>query len=144
LSGRPTFREILGRVRQASTGVYVNQDVAMQTVFPEWSLNHETSINAPVVLNFLSNMGQRSLRLSNLAVSSVTLPDDHIFFNLPMPFIFVVIERERDILVVLYSRCRTYSPSKAWSYLEDFQSVLRRLVAAPNQRLSGKTRSRKS
>ncbi len=144
LSGRPTLREILGRVREASTGGYVNQDVAMQTVFPEWSLNHETFINAPVVLNFLSNMGQQSLKLSNLAVSSVTLPDDHIFFNLPMPFIFVVIERERDILVILYSRCRTYSASKAWSYLEDFQSVLRRLVAAPNQRLSGKTRSRKS
>ncbi|MEI8212293.1 MAG: amino acid adenylation domain-containing protein [Planctomycetota bacterium] len=143
LSGRPTLREILGRVWEASTGVYVNQDIAMQTVFPEWSLNHETSINAPVNLNFLSNMGQQSLRLSNLAVSSLTLPDDYIL-SINSPLGFVVIERERDILVILYSRCRTYSPSKAWSYLEDFHSILRRLVAAPNQRLSGKTRSRKS
>jgi len=140
LSGRPTLREILGRVREASTGGYVNQDVPMQTVFPEWSLNHETSINA---LSFLSNIGQQSLRLSNLAVSSVTLPDDHIL-SIIFPFIFLVIERERDILVILYSRCCTYSASKAWSYLEDFQSVLRRLVAAPNQRLSGKTRPLKS
>ena len=37
LSGRPTFRELLGRVRDVATGAYLHLDVPQEIIFPEWA-----------------------------------------------------------------------------------------------------------
>ena len=40
VSGRPTFRTLLARVREVSIGAYLHLDVSQETVFPERGLGH--------------------------------------------------------------------------------------------------------
>ncbi len=138
LTGKPTFRELLGRVRDVATGAYLHLDVSQEIVFPEWGWGHQHFVaKAPVVLNFVERLGQNPT-LRGLSLSSIQLPHDHAMSFGVMVFDFI--EQERDILVRLRSRYGMYSRSKALGYLESFHALLRRLVAAPNQRFSGATR----
>jgi non-ribosomal peptide synthetase component F len=138
LSGRPTFRNLLGRVKDVATGAYLHMDVPQEIVFPEWGGGHSIfAARAPVTLNFMETLGQ-SPTLTGLALSSVPLPHDQATSFAALTF--DIVEQEHEILVRLRSRRGMYSPSTAMRYLEGFHALLRRLVSAPKQRLSSTTR----
>ncbi len=138
LSGRPTPRQLLRRVRDVATGAYLHMDFPLEAACPEWHPLHPSyESNPPVVFNYIECKG-RDLTLPGLCLSRLQLPPEDVATFVPL--VVVVIAQEKEILIQLKSRVVTYSPPKAMEHLDAFRSILRRIVAAPDRRLSGTPR----
>jgi acyl carrier protein len=132
VSGRPTFRELLGRVREVSMGAYLHLDVSQETVFPERSVDHPAH-QTRVPINFLFFERSRgSLQLPGLA--STGLERSHLYMWGPLSI--HVLEQENGIRVNVMSSRNLFSVNVIKGLLERYHAVLRRFVSEPNQRMS--------
>ncbi|MCA1567661.1 MAG: amino acid adenylation domain-containing protein [Acidobacteria bacterium] len=90
LSGNPTFRELLKRVREVALGAYMHQDLPVEKLVDE--LNPERSLgHAPLFdigFDFLPlSLEQERLELPGLTVSAVESDTDTAKFDLVQKFI---------------------------------------------------------
>ena len=139
LSGRPTYRQLIRRVRDVATEAYLRLEFPLEAACPEWGPLHPTyAANPPIVFNFIEGLGQ-DLTLPGLSVFRLQLPQEEVACFVPL--VFVVIAQEKEILVQLKSRLVNYTRAKAMEYLDAFRSTLRRLVAAPDRRLPATPRT---
>jgi SAM-dependent methyltransferase/acyl carrier protein len=133
LSGDPSYKEILGRVRETALGSYAHQDVPfdklVQELRPERSLSHNPLVQ---VLFVQQNTLQNSFTLPGLELSAFKL-------SLPSKFDMAVFVRETD-----------HGIPSLWVYNPDlfdattiarmaglFQIVLEKATANPEIKLSG-------
>jgi amino acid adenylation domain-containing protein len=90
LSGNPTFRELLKRVREVALGAYMHQDLPMEKLVDE--LNPERSLgHAPLFdigFDFLPlSLEQERLELPGLTLSAVESDTDTAKFDLVQKFV---------------------------------------------------------
>ncbi|HTG31557.1 MAG TPA: amino acid adenylation domain-containing protein [Thermoanaerobaculia bacterium] len=87
LSGEPTFRDLLGRVRETTLAAYAHQDVPfeklVQELTPERSLAHTPLFQ---VLFALQSFPDRAIELPGLSLSPVALPSTTAKFDLELTF----------------------------------------------------------
>ena len=85
LSGDPTFRELLGRVREAALGAYAHQDLPFEKLVeelgPERSLSHTPLFQ---VMFLLHNAPGEDLALPELSVAPLTVEADTAKFDLTL------------------------------------------------------------
>ncbi|MDQ3804120.1 MAG: amino acid adenylation domain-containing protein, partial [Acidobacteriota bacterium] len=133
LSGGPSFRDLLGRVREVTLGAYAHQDVPFEKVLeelhPERSLNHTPIFQ--VYFNML-NMGSEELELAGLKAEYFTTPDLGAKFDLTL----YVEEWEAGIALRLAYNKDLFAHDRMVELLGQFEQLLAQAAAAPDMSIS--------
>jgi amino acid adenylation domain-containing protein len=132
LSGWPTFRELLGRVRETSLGAYAHQDlpfdVLVKALKPKRDLSHTPLFQ---VLFVVQNAPMPELRLTGLTLSVVGADNETTKFD----FSLFVIESGEDLIGVWKYNSDLFEPSTIARIAGHFETLLNRVVARPEARL---------
>jgi amino acid adenylation domain-containing protein len=133
LSGDPTFRELLGRVREGAFGAYEHQEVPFERLVeelrPERSLSHSALFQ---VLFTVQNSAAPSPRLAGLEVEPLRLERGIARFDLTLYLrdeadgMWALLEYNTDLL----------DAASAGRMLGHYQTLLEAIAAEPDQRIS--------
>ncbi|HEX2201844.1 MAG TPA: non-ribosomal peptide synthase/polyketide synthase [Longimicrobium sp.] len=133
LSGDPTFRELLGRVRETTLSAYAHQDLPFERLLeelrPERSLAHAPVFQ--VMLNLL-NFDGGALRAGGLEVEEIQL-DSEVSSKFDMTF--YVGERDGAIEVNLVYAADLFDAPRIREMLAQLEGVLRQAAEAPETRV---------
>ncbi|HEV2735386.1 MAG TPA: amino acid adenylation domain-containing protein, partial [Longimicrobiaceae bacterium] len=130
LSGSPTFRELLARVRESTLGAYQHQDLpfeqVLEAVRPERSLSH-----APLFQVFfnLFNFEEAELRFPGLAAEPMPWDaEEQAKFDLTL----YVLQEEDGIWLSLLYDAELFGAARTAEMLEQFRLVLEQAVRDPD------------
>jgi amino acid adenylation domain-containing protein len=133
VSRDPTFRELLGDVKEVSLGAYAHQDVPFEKLVeelqPERSLSHSPLFQ---VMFILQNMGERTLKLTGLDVTQVATDSHTAKFDLTL-----TIEENEGVLGGNFEyKTDLFDASTISRMAEHFEVLLQSIAGDPDQRLS--------
>jgi hypothetical protein len=132
LSGSPTFKELLGRVREVTLGAYAHQDVPFDklvyALMPERNLSR-----APLfqVLVDLQSNPMPPLKLTGLTISPVDINFGAAYFDLTL----LMVDADERLTTALHYKTDLFEPATITRMLENFEHLLRLVVAEPDVRL---------
>ena len=129
LSSNPSFRELLGRVRQVSSGAYAHQDLPVQQLVK--SLDLIQTPLARVMFGF-QNTGMPDLKLSGLTVETLDVDSGTVDFDL---YLYLLEEADSFTAILKYD-AELFSQTTISQMLSHFQIVLENAVANPEQLIS--------
>jgi Condensation domain len=129
LSGNPSFRELLGRVRQVASGAYAHQDLPVQQLVKSLNL-----LQTPLsrIMFGLQNTGVYSLELSGLAVETLDVDGGAADFDL---YLYLLEETDRLTAIFRYN-ADLFSETAIAQMLSHFQMVLENAIADPEKPIS--------
>ncbi|MFL6253470.1 MAG: amino acid adenylation domain-containing protein [Pyrinomonadaceae bacterium] len=132
LSGNPTYRELLGRVREVTLGAYAHQDLPFEQLVdalrPERSLRHAPLFQVKLVLQ---NNPIGSYELPGLTISPVTVESVAAKFDLTL-----LMGEEPDGLNGHFEyNADLFEAATVARFGESFEALLRAVVARPGARL---------
>jgi amino acid adenylation domain-containing protein len=133
LSGAPTFRDLLGRVREVALGAYAHQDLPFEKLVLELQPARSTS-HAPlfqVMFNFW-NAPQPPLELPGLQPSQLEYHDGGAKVDLSLAFE----ERAQGLTARCLYNTNLWDKSSVIRMLGGYRTLLEGIVANPEQRLS--------
>src|SRR5205814_2303115 len=85
LSGNPSFREVLGRVREVCLGAYAHQDLPFEKLVEELQPQRDLSYTPLFQVMFaLQNAPREALQLSGLTLSSLEVENQTAKFDLTL------------------------------------------------------------
>ena len=132
LSGNPTFRELLSRVREISLGAYAHQDLPFEKLVeelqPERSLSHNPVFQ---VLFALQNARMGPLELPGLQLTRVPLYTDTSMFDMS----WFAIEVPDGLVVRAEYSTDLFDEATIAQALEHFQRLLEAVVQEPDAHL---------
>jgi hypothetical protein len=133
LSGNPTFHEVLARVRDVALGAYAHQDIPFEKLVeelqPERSLSHNPIVQ---VLFVMQNLPRLQRELTGLKVSSFEMPVTRSKFDVAV----FMVEREDGLIGHWISSTDLFEPATIQRIANQFERLLRSIVADPAARLS--------
>jgi non-ribosomal peptide synthetase component F len=132
LSGDPSFRELLARVRTVCLGAYAHQDVPFEKLVEELQPHRQLSRSPLFQVKFvLQNMPSETLELSNLKLSTIAREGG----NAKLDLSFLISDRADGISGTLeYSR-DLFDAETISRMLGHYQTLLHSIVANPEARL---------
>ncbi len=129
LSGEPSFRELLGRVRESVLGAYAHQDVPFERVVeelqPARSLSHSPLFQVMLVLH---NEPREVLELAGLRLSSQ--PQDGVSAKFDLTLL--ASEREGRLVLGLAYNTDLFTEATAARMIGHFERLLAEAVANPD------------
>ena len=133
LSGDPTFREFLGRVRGMALDAYAHQDLPFEKLVEELQPERDLS-RTPLFQVFLNMDGPeaRELSLYGLTVERLMLFEPES----PFDFTLYVKEKKQEIQFELVYNADLFRQDRMIWMLGQFQTLLAAIAANPNQPLS--------
>jgi aspartate racemase len=136
LSGDPTFRELLHRVREVTLEAYAHQDLPfdklVEALRPERSSSHSPLVQ---VMFVLQNMPALDLKLPQLTVTPV--PVDKVDTGTAkFDLMLQMEENERGLTAAVEYNSDLFDAATINRLLGHFQTLLEGIVADPDQRLS--------
>jgi amino acid adenylation domain-containing protein len=133
LSGDPTFRQLLTRVRQVALGAYAHQDVPFEYLVeklqPERDLSHSPVFQVNLVLQ---NGPLPSPNLAGLRISTVEVETDVSKFDLTL----MIEESGRGLTCSLEYNTDLFDNSSITRMLKHFDVLLNGIIADPGKRIS--------
>lgn len=126
LSGNPTFRELLRRVRTVVLEASDRQDVPFAEVAGLPKLRRVPLNRA---LFELREVGAHSLHLPGVIATPMVVEKGSSDFDL----FLILYEREGELSCVVHSKNELFSRKAIQQLLEDFQQLLAKIVADPNR-----------
>ncbi|MEP0863487.1 condensation domain-containing protein [Funiculus sociatus GB2-A5] len=133
LSGNPSFRELLHRVRKVALEAYDHQDLPfeqlVETLQPTRNLSYHPLFQVWFSLN---NAPMPALQLSGLSVSLLEVKSNTAQFDLS----FDMMETPQGLIGTVEYSTDLFVPATISRMLGHFQTLLEGIVANPNQRLS--------
>ena len=132
LSGQPTFREVLRRVRNVWRAAFLHQDVSLELVFPDRGPDdpqHWTNVPS---FNFMDRSAH-ALELPGLNLTNLPLK---VWFPVTA-FNMHLIQGMHNLDLIIYYRRSLYSRATITDFLNTFRSLAERLAVAPDETLSG-------
>ncbi|MCW6050897.1 amino acid adenylation domain-containing protein [Lyngbya sp. CCAP 1446/10] len=133
LSGNPTFRELLSRVRQVCVGAYAHCDVPfeklVETLQPQRSLSYTPLFQ---VMFTLLNTPTSVLELSGLTVSSLESNNGTAKFDLSL----YIEERGEESIATIEYNTDLFEAATIARMSEHFQHLLAGIVANPDRRVN--------
>ncbi|HLM54814.1 MAG TPA: amino acid adenylation domain-containing protein [Pyrinomonadaceae bacterium] len=132
LSGRPSFRELLGRVRAATLGAYAHQELPFERLVEELQPGRDLSRNPLFQVMFsLQNAPLEEFTLPGLRVSPVEIGNDVTRFDLE----FHLWEGGGAITGSLIYSTELFDAATVEQMLVHFRNLLEGVVADPDTRL---------
>jgi amino acid adenylation domain-containing protein len=132
LSGEPTFRELLRRVREVCLDAYANQDVPFERLVEELARDRSLSW-APLfqVMFALQNMPQEELKLPGLRVSGFPVKRTMTKFDLT----FLMAEWKGGLLGGLQYNSDLFEAETVARMVQNYEGLLRAVVVDPDGRI---------
>lgn len=132
LSGNPTFRELLGRVREVCTAAFEHQSIPferlVEVVAPERRLSHQPI--AQVMLS-LQNTPQHSIELTGLGVEILNVEHVDAKFDLWIK----LVETASSLRGKIEYNADLFDAASIERMLGHFQTILISVLANPEQRI---------
>src|SRR5579885_1991652 len=133
LTGNPTFRELLQRVRQTALAAYDHQDypfeMLVEALQPERNLSYHPLIQ---VMFQLDNTPFPSLKVADLSLESAEFDKETSPFDLA----FLLSEMDQGLSAQVEYNTDLFERMTIMRMLAQFQMVLESIVATPSLRLS--------
>ena len=130
LSGKPSFKELLGRVRHVALEAYAHQDLPFEKLVeelqPERSLSHTPLFQ--VMFDFLNTPSQ-ALELSGLEIKQLNLGEDSSIYDLTL----LMSEQTGGLQVALEYSSDLFDATTIERMLGHFQALLEGILADGNQ-----------
>jgi amino acid adenylation domain-containing protein len=134
LSGDPTFRELLSRVRRVCLDAYAHQDVPFEKLVDE--LNPKRRLNYhplyQVKLDF-QNMPEENIRFSGLDL--IRVEDKAVVSRYDLAL--TVVEKERSLVGHWVYNPSLFNASTIENMASQFESLLKSIAAQPEARIGG-------
>jgi thioesterase domain-containing protein/acyl carrier protein len=129
LSGEPSFKELLGRVRKVASGGFAHQDLPVQQL-----LNSVDSLQTPLsqVMFALQNTAVHTLELPGLSVKTLDVDSATADFDLYL----YLIEEAGTLTAVLRYNTDLFEDPTIVQMLDHYQTVLKNITANPEQSIS--------
>jgi acyl carrier protein len=133
LSGNPTFRELLQRVRKVTLGAYSHQDIPIEKLIEELRLARDLSRN-PIfqVMLVLQNMPMPELNSAGLVLKPMEVTSTTSLLDLSLYFR----ELKHELLIRVEYNTDLFNTSTIERMLTHFQVLLEEVVADPARRIS--------
>jgi len=133
LSGDPSFRELVQRVREVALGAYAHQDLPFEKLVEELNPAREMS-HTPLfqVLFTLQNAPMQLLELSGLTLRSLAVDRRTAKFD----WLLSMLDTEQGLAASWEYNTDLFNDTTITRLLEHFQTLLEGIVANPEQRLS--------
>ncbi len=133
LSGDPTFRETVARLKTVTLGAYEHQDVPFERLVQELRLDREADRNPLFDVAFAhQNVPSEAIDLPGLVVAA--LPREAVATRFDLEF--YVTEVHDRLAGVLCYRADLFDPETVQAFAERYVTLLRAAVAKPEMRLS--------
>lgn len=133
LSGDPTFRELLERVRETTLGAYAHQDLPFEKLVeelqPERSLSHTPLFQ---VMFTLLNAPTSTLELPGLTLRPVDVSNGTSKYDLVLD----MIEEKEGLQGRLYYSTNLFDATTVGRMMGHFETLLQGILAHPDQRIS--------
>jgi aspartate racemase len=133
LSGNPTFRELIARVKEVALGAYAHQDLPFEMlvkeVQPDRSLAHNPLFQ---VMFVLQSDGGSIPEVCGLKISQVQVENIAANFDLTLD----AVERDGQIECLFECNIDLFDEDRIQRLLSHFNNLLEGIVANPRQRLS--------
>ncbi|MGC2062823.1 MAG: amino acid adenylation domain-containing protein [Thermodesulfovibrionales bacterium] len=132
LSGNPTFRELLGRIRETALEAYAHQDLPferlVEEVHPERNLSYSPLFQ--IIFN-LENVPKKTLKMKNVSIAEVEFCSDISYFDLELE----IIDKEDGLCCSFIYNSALFNASTIERMARHFQYLLERIVANPEQHI---------
>jgi len=136
LSGDPTFRELLDRVRETSLGAYAHQDMPFDKLVEELQPARNLSYNPLVqVLFVMQNIPSPKLTAAGLRVAPLEAGVTHSKFDLAV----FVSAKEQELGAYWVYSTELFEESTIRRMIGHYEKLLCSIVAQPDSRISGLT-----
>lgn len=133
LSGNPSFRELLKRVREVALGGYAHQDLPFEKLVDEFQPVRDPSRNPLFQAVFvLQNTPARELNLPGLTISPFRLERSSVQFDL----ILTLSEAREGIAGVVSYNTDLFDGETINEMVSRFQSVLQLVIEDPDQHIA--------
>jgi alpha-ketoglutarate-dependent taurine dioxygenase len=134
LSGDPTFRELLGRVRKMSLEAFGRQDTPFGKLVEELQPQRDPSRNPLFQVMFIvQNAPMPELKLPGLTLTPLDIKGETSVFDLTLSFVEV---EQGQLRVLCRYNTDLFEPATIRRMLERLEALLERIVARPEARLS--------
>ena len=132
LSGNPTFRELVGRVRAVALEAYAHQDMPFEQLVEQMQPERTMSRNPLFQVMFqMENTPREDLPLPGLVLSPVEVERVTTQFDLS----FDVMENDQGLVVVAEYSTDLFNQATISSMLRHWQVLLEGIIANPEARL---------
>jgi amino acid adenylation domain-containing protein len=133
LTGDPSFRQLLGRVRQMTLEAYDHQDLPFEKLVEELQPARDMSYSPLFQVMFIwQNMLGKPVALPELTLSWVTVPNNSSMFDLTL----YMWEREKQLSGAFEYNTDLFEAATIERMAGHFQTLLEGIVADPDERLS--------
>ncbi len=133
ISGDPTFRELLNHARETVLDAQANQDVPFEKLVevlqPERTMGHMPMVQVAFVV---TNATRNNVDLPDLKMTEFGAPTGTSQFDLE----FGVVETSRRLIATLGYNIDLYDAATILQMLKQYETLLLRIVARPEARLS--------
>ncbi|MEQ8754913.1 MAG: condensation domain-containing protein, partial [Coleofasciculus sp. G1-WW12-02] len=132
LSGNPSFRELLGRVREVTLGAYEHQNLPVEMLLPQLQLEHNSSQTNLFPVGFVFNSSMPNSELSDLTLSWLKVDSPTAKLDLTL----YLEETQQGLSASIEYKTDLFDAATIARMVGHFQTLLEGIVANPNQRLS--------
>jgi non-ribosomal peptide synthetase component F len=132
LSGDPTFRELLGRVREVTLGAYAHQDVPFEEVVA--ALRPERDASQTPLFQVKLELGEdapREFKIGDLTLIPLEIEGPPARYDLHL----FLLETEQGMVGTLAYDSDLFEPDTIAVMIEHYESLLARVAAAPDEKL---------
>src|SRR4029079_2610737 len=133
LSGDPSFRELMKRVREIALGAYQHQDVPFEKLVEELQPERSLSYNPLFQVVFaVENTPDFNLQLPGLTISGLDAESETAKFDLRLS----MSEVENELMGTLRYSTDLFDSSTIQRMLGHFKTLLESIAASPDERIS--------
>jgi syringomycin synthetase protein SyrE len=133
LSGDPTFRNLLRQARRETIEAYARQDVPFEKLVEDLQPERHPGYPPLIHVGFsLQNTPVLKLQLPGLKIDHLQLPNETSKFDLTL----LIWETEEGLVCAFEYNTDLFESTTITRLAEDYQTLLERAAASPDQRLS--------
>lgn len=132
LSGTPTFRELLGRVREAAMGAFAHQEMPFEKLVEELQPDRDLT-HTPLFQVFFNmiNLPDAELHFAGLDAAPIKLGAVHTKFDLTL----YVCDVAEELALDLVYNAEWFDEARMTDLIDQFELLLAQIVARPDQPL---------